>query len=1151
LDNEADTWEFKREARVEVVRAVDFRKDLRPLARVLEVRPIFRPLGEQDDKEDYDFFEEPGPDPPDLVGVPDALRQRFSDVFDPRNARQMPPHRETDHAITLKPGQDPPYRRTYQLSLAEQRALDEFVSDALEKGIIRESISPAGAPILFVPKKDGTLRLCVDYRGLNDITIKNRYPLPLIGELLDRLNGAKVFSKLDLKDAYYRIRIREGDEWKTAFRTKYGHFEFLVMPMGLTNAPATFQSYINRALRGYVDDFCVVYLDDILIFSRTPEEHQHHLELVLERLRQAELYANVKKCSFFRDELEFLGFIINQDGVKMDPSRVEAIREWKNNPPQTYRDIQVFLGFCNFYRRFIFGFSRIAKPLHDLLKGMKNGRKPGRISTDWQEPQEQAYHRLIDAFTTAPVLRHYEPSRSIRLETDASEHALAGILSQSFEDGWHPIAYFSRKFSGAELLYPVYDKELMAIVMSFRHWRHYLEGAQDVEVFSDHENLKRFMSQTSLNGRQARWLLQLVPYDFRIFYRKGPLNPADAPSRRPDYCAGELEDDTPISRLLPSLQAKVAQSCEDSGRVEPIRRPRSEVELKKRSMPGLESAQRPEEGAHRWGLNSESVALRGAEAVQLLASQVVRRSEARDAFEGLDQGRPLESHSLCGLIRQAQELDPVCKQARRKLELPPGCTVTPLPPRANGVAARAEWSLMAAEPGLLCRAGLVYIPPQESVRAELLRLFHDCPSAGHWGAQKTLDLLQRHFDWDGINGDVREYVATCPQCQGKAVHRHKPYGKLEPLPIPDSVATHPFKEISLDWITGLPESRQNHSRQSFNAILTVVDRLTKYALFIPTRNDTSAADFAEAFFEKVECRFGTPHGVVSDRDSRITSDFWKEVCAYKILKRRMSTAFHPQTDGQSEALNRVVEDYLRAYTTDEPASWVNLLPLAQYAYNNSRNHTTGKSPNWFMHGFDCEIRLHIADDTPRGKIPAARDRVEKLHELRLELRDKLTEAHERMAKYYNRRHTPKQFRRGALVKLSTKNLKLKNKKIGPRWVGPFRILERIGGQAYRLALPNKYSGLHDVFPVQLLEPYHARDENSDLLPMPDLEAPQDIWEVEEVKGTARIGGKRHYLIKWAGWPAEYNSWEPQEHLAPPLVTQFEASQKRKRRRGNT
>ena len=771
VDNEADTWEFKRKARVEVVRAAEFQKDLRPRARVLEVHTVFRPLAEKE--EDDDPFEDPDQDPPDLTSIPPSLGRQFRDVFDSRNARQMPPHRETDHAIVLKPGQEPPYRRTYRLSPSEEQALNAFITDALDKGIIRESTSPAGAPILFVPKKDGTLRLCVDYRGLNDITVKNRYPLPLISELLDRLNGARVFSKLDLKDAYYRIRLREGDEWKTAFRTKYGHFEFLVMPMGLTNSPATFQSYINRALRGYIDDFCVVYLDDILIFSRTPEEHQRHLELVLERLRQAELYANVRKCSFFQDELEFLGFIVNKDGIQMDPSRVEAIKAWKDNPPQTYRDIQVFLGFCNFYRRFIFGFSRIARPLHDLMKGMKNGRKPGQIGTDWQEPQEQAYHRLIDAFTTAPVLRHYDPSSSIRVETDASHYALAGILSQSFEDGWHPIAYYSRKFTGAELRYPVYDKELMAIVMSFRHWRHYLEGAQDVEVFSDHQNLKKFMDQTSLNGRQARWLLQLVPYDFQIFYRKGSLNPADAPSRRPDYCAGRQEDDTPVSQLLPSLRSKVAESCVDTVRSEPVRLLNSEVELKKRSMPGFQPAQHPEEGAHAWGLDSKSAALRGAEAVQLLASQVVRRSEARDAFEGLDVSQPLESRDLCALIHRLQELDPVCKQVRRGLELPPGGQLTdPSHHELIGVAARAEWSLMAVEPGLLCRSGLVYVPPQESVRAELLRLFHDCPSAGHWGVQMILGHLQRLTSngtrSTGMYGNMWQCVHSARECSPSA-----------------------------------------------------------------------------------------------------------------------------------------------------------------------------------------------------------------------------------------------------------------------------------------------------------------------------------------------------------------------------------------------
>jgi hypothetical protein len=560
----------------------------------------------------------------------------------------------------------------------------------------------------------------------------------------------------------------------------------------------------------------------------------------------------------------------------------------------------------------------------------------------------------------------------------------------------------------------------------------------------------------------------------------------------------------------------------------------------------------PEESIQTWDSKESlgSVAPQDPEAAKLLpvlSDQRWARSEVRSASKAASLDGQSLSEELVQLLKRAQELDPQCRRVRElKLHRPDQLQT---PPTTGKLAWQRGWNSQswAEDAGLLCRDGRVYVPAQEALKSEILKLFHDCPSAGHWGVRKTLDLLQRFLSWDAVETDVREYVATCPQCQGKAIHRHRPYGKLNPLPAPDSVATEPFKEISLDWITGLPESVQKSSQQGFNAILTIVDRLTKYALFIPTRDDTSAADFAELFFEHVECRFGTPYGVVSDRDSRITSDFWKEVCAYKLLKRRMSTAFHPQTDGQSEALNRVVEDYLRAYTADEPTAWVNLLPLAQYAYNNSRNHTTGRSPNWFMHGFDCEIRLNLAANVPKGRIPAAKERVEKLHELRQELRTKLISAQERMAKYYDRRHVPKQFETGQLVKLSTRHLKLKSPKLAPRWIGPFRVLERIGGQAYRLALPDQYRRLHDVFPVQLLEGYQARNGQEETLPMPELEDPQDEWEVEEVRGSTRINGKRHYLVKWTGWPSEYNSWEPEEHLegAPAAIRQFE---KRKRRR---
>jgi hypothetical protein len=310
--------------------------------------------------------------------------------------------------------------------------------------------------------------------------------------------------------------------------------------MGLTNAPATFQAYINKALQGLVDDFCIVYLDDILVFSKTKEEHDQHLQQICQRLREAELYAKPSKCQFYQQEIEFLGFIISTQGIHMDPERIRTIREWESHPPKTYRDLQVLLGFCNFYRRFIKSYSTIARPLTSLLKGSKDGRKSGDFSKAWGSLQQQAFLSLLGAFQTAPLLQHYNPESAIRLEADASDVALGGALSQLQPDTakWHPIAFFSKQLKGAELHYSTPDKELMAIVECFKHWRHYLEGSQHlIEVWSDHMNLQGFMKQPRINGRQARWLVYLTPYDVVIRHRPGLLNPADGPSRRPDYLA--------------------------------------------------------------------------------------------------------------------------------------------------------------------------------------------------------------------------------------------------------------------------------------------------------------------------------------------------------------------------------------------------------------------------------------------------------------------------------------------------------------------------------------------------------------------------------------------------------------------------------------
>ncbi|KAL2104482.1 hypothetical protein VUR80DRAFT_423 [Thermomyces stellatus] len=446
--------------------------------------------------------------------------QAFADVLSDEESGSRPLHPNAVHHIELEPGKQPPYGPIYPLSQKELQTLREYIEENLRLGRIRHSTSSAASPILFVPKKDGGLRLCVDYRALNKITLKNRYPLPLITEILDRTQGSYYFSKIDIKDAYYRIRIAEGDEWKTAFRTRYGLFEYTVMPFGLTNAPATFQHYISTALSDLLDSCCIVYLDDILIFSKDRDTHTSDLHNVLERLRAAGLYAKPSKCEFYQHQVEFLGYILSPDGVSMDPKRIETVESWPI--PQSYHDIQVFLGFCNFYRRFIEKYAKVSRPLSDLLKGSKNGKKPGPVQLN--NEAMKAFHDLKAKFTTAPLLRHFDPKKRTRVETDASKFAVAAVLSQQHEDKkWYPVAFWSRKLNSAEVNYGTPDQEMLAIVEAFKHWRQYVEGPESpVEVLTDHQNLQSFMQHTKLNGRQARWLIYLAPYDFTT---EGRINP--------------------------------------------------------------------------------------------------------------------------------------------------------------------------------------------------------------------------------------------------------------------------------------------------------------------------------------------------------------------------------------------------------------------------------------------------------------------------------------------------------------------------------------------------------------------------------------------------------------------------------------------------
>jgi hypothetical protein len=369
--------------------------------------------------------------------------------------KKLPPHRPWDHEIKLEPGTTPPFMRLRHKSEDHIKAEKAWLDDMLAKGWVRPSKSPAGAPCLAVPKKNGKIRIVTDYRRLNEMTVKDRYPLPNIGELHDRLHGARWFTKIDLRDAFYSIRMKEGEEWKTAFITSRGLHEFLVMPMGLTNAPATQQRCINDLLRDLLDITVVAYVDDILIFTKgDKKQHVRDVQEVFKRLSESDFRTAPEKCEFYKTEVEFLGNIISTEGFRPDPRKTKSITEWPT--PTSVKEVQAFLGLANYNRKFIQGFSAIAAPLTALTKKDR--------SYEWTEACQIAFDNVKERMANIKELKMFDPELPVQIETDASDLAIGACLTQEHHGNRMPIAYYSRKMSPAEQNYDIHDKELLAVV---------------------------------------------------------------------------------------------------------------------------------------------------------------------------------------------------------------------------------------------------------------------------------------------------------------------------------------------------------------------------------------------------------------------------------------------------------------------------------------------------------------------------------------------------------------------------------------------------------------------------------------------------------------------------------------------------------------
>jgi hypothetical protein len=900
---------------------------------------------------------------------------KYGKVFSEKASHRFPGPRPWDHAIDLMPNAPKMLDcKTYPLAIGQQDLLDQFLAEHLQKGYIRTSKSPYASPFFFIKKKDGKHRPVQDYRKLNEVTVRNTYPLPLIKELIHQLVGKQWFTKFDIRWGYNNVRIKEGDEWKAAFKTNRGLFEPTVMFFGLTNSPATFQTMMDAIFREEVaSGDVIIYMDDILIATTgSLDHHRNMVAHILSKLREHDLFLKPEKCHFHKQEVEYLGVIVGKGHVKMDPVKVQAITDWPT--PTNLHELRSFLGFGNYYKDFIPAYSHITRPLHDLTK--KN------TPWHWDDSQRTAFHLLKEIFTSYPVLRNPDSNKRYIVDTDASQFAVGATISQDYPDGRHPIAYFSKSLLEAELNYDIYDRELLAIIYTLKAFNLLLKGAKEPFLIrSDHQNLLYFKSPQKISARQARWHQFLQEYDFELVHFPGKSNTiADLLSRRQDF---------------------------------------------------------------KGGVNPN-------EHVTILPDYLFARK--------------------------------------------------------------------------------IYLEDNPETRRQVLHQIHDSPVGGHPGISNTWSLVKRRYQGPRLHQFVENYVKGCAKCQESKVITHM---KRAPLyPFDTHVEQGPFQYVSMDLITDLPRSNR------YDAILTIVDQgCSKAAKFLPCNKTIDGQGVAQLYFEHLFPWFGIPKRIISDRDPRFTSHFAKAVCKATGIQQNISTAFHPRTDGQTERMNRWIEDYLRQFVIGRQNNWSTLLPVAEFAHNSWKHEHTKHTPHELITGINPIASI----DTPDDSVPAAQERLKQVQESRSDAQKAL----QRRIKPLN---LPRSFVIGDKVWLDARNLKVRtpSRKLSPRRYGPYQVLKQMSPVTYRLQLP-KSLRIHDVFHVDLLIPYHETEEHGAnyAQPPPELVDGEEEYEVEDIINERTSRRKKQYLVKWAGYPASENSWVNEKDLhSPELLEEYRQSKER-------
>ena len=1029
----------------------------------------------------------------DKVGISDKLEPKRIILNEGARIQSFPPRR---------------------LGYARRKLLGDLVREMLKDGVIEPSTSPWSFPVVIAPKANGEPRFCIDFRRLNDMTKKDSYPLPRVDDILDRLGEAQFYSVLDLRSGFWQLPLAKEDREKTAFATPDGLFQFRVLPMGLKNSPADFQRSMGRVLAGVNFIFSCIYLDDIIVFSRTFEAHMTHLSEVLSRLARVNLKVKLAKCSFCRHQVRYLGHLVTREGIRVDTEKTDIVL--KARAPTNRKELRSFLGLVNYYRKFLDNHAAVVAPLSRLTSA--------KIPWEWGATEQQTFDKLKASLVKAPVLAYPDPNRPIKLRTDASGYAIAGVLQQQDPDSleWHPIGYWSRSMRASERGYSATEREGLAAVEMLKHFRPYIEG-RVVDLETDAQALKYILERDSHNARLARWAIILKSKEVRICFRPGSsMGDADSLSRFP-MASTEEQSSVDLEEDFELYSSAVSERLERQGD--------------------------PEAEEHTIFANIIHTALRDGETIKL----PVEVSEVREAQKEDDMVqrimKRLEENRVRreGVPGKQAVQHPEPSQTEPSEAIPIGRYIG----RCEVRDGMLHWK--DRHPQTMEQHLSLWIPDVGDLRERILIFGHASFTSAHSGIKNTINRLRVHYFWPQMQAEARTLVSQCHSCQIRKARGRDP-GQVKSI-----VANAPMELWAVDLVGPLVRTNRNAKY-----ILTMMDHFSRFVDGVALCSK-KATEVGQGLLTLI-ARHGAPRKILADKGGEFQSIWTRALHQDLRLKGISTSGYAPQTNGKLERCHSVLGNILSQLVSEQENDWDIQLPIAMFAYNTATHSATAYTPFFLNHLREAKHPWQdapILPELPRSPkswktemVQKAATVYERVRQRLYAQRDKIEQQAEALRPFLQRIQV------GDLV--IRKIPKALCSKLGARWRGPAEVVEIWNdGVNYKLRWDDGKVTTEHIRRLQKYKgtaPLQREDQPQGLLPGKSLENRGQIenegekereFEVQYlVESDFDEDRQKVYLVQWKGFSKEERTWEPREALLPKcrkLVEECDSRERAQRR----